>query len=76
MKKLTPGETSVLALIAASRDLSGSEYKKLFAELSPDAQEVAAALFLLKHDGTAIPSANSKPSTAAEETARALLAWA
>lgn len=74
MKKLTAQETSVLSLIASSSDLSPSEYKSLFEKLSPDAQEVAAALFLLKYQKTSI--VQSRPSEDAQKTARALLAVA
>jgi hypothetical protein len=74
MRKLTARETSVLSSMASSGVLSPAEYKELFAELSPDAQEIAAALFLLKHRKTGVT--NSKPSDEAQKTARALLAWA
>lgn len=74
MKKLTAQETSVLSLIASSADLSPTEYKRLFQELSPDAQEVAAALFSLKHQRAS--ATNAQPSEEAQKTARALLAVA
>jgi len=74
MKQLSASETSVLALIASSSTLSPAEYKMLFAELSPDAQEVAAALFFLKHQKAS--TAKDQPSEEAQKTARALLAVA
>jgi hypothetical protein len=74
MTQLSANETSVLALIASSSNLSPTEYKKLFAELSPAAQEIAAALFLLKHQKASTPK--GQPSEDAQKTARALLAVA
>lgn len=74
MKNLTAHETSVLSLIASSSDLSPTEYKQLFEILSPDAQEVAAALFILKYQKAS--TAHGQPSEDAQKTARALLAIA
>lgn len=72
MIKLTPRETSILTYIASSHGLSAPEYRQLFADLSPSAREIAAAIFLLKHQRNL---AKAKPSRQAQETASALLAW-
>jgi hypothetical protein len=76
MKPLTGSDSSILAYLASAPNISAAEHRKLIAQLSADAKEIAGAVQAEHKRRKQSRGRNKLHTSALSKTARALVSWA
>jgi hypothetical protein len=76
MKALTGSDSSILAYLASEPRISTAERKRLVAQLSADAKEIAIAVEKEHKNRGGAKRRKSRVSDPVTRTARALVSWA